>query len=74
MNDLEKKAFNAGFTAGYEKGQNDAGTGNYWLTPPPRDKAWRDYKESKIKPKKAKYSKGLSEDNFRGVKYRDPAF
>ena len=46
----EKKAFMAGFMAGYAKGQNDAGEGGHWLTPPPRDKAWRDYKTPLKKP------------------------
>ena len=50
----EQEAFNAGFDAGYEKGQSDAGEGGCWLTPPDEKVAWTRYKKTKVKPKKTK--------------------
>lgn len=46
----DKKSFNAGFDAGYALGQHHAGEGGYWLTPPTRDVAWKEF----ISPKKKK--------------------
>ena len=49
-----KKAFDAGFDAGYALGQSHAGEGGYWLEPPTRDKAWEKFLKPKKKTKKVK--------------------
>ncbi len=43
------RAFEAGFKAGYTRGQWDAGEGGAWLTPPHSEQAFKEFKHEKKK-------------------------
>ncbi len=60
MSKKDKDSFMAGFSAGYALGQDHAGEGGYWLTPPTREVAWKVY----ITPKKKVKKEKLSDDAY----------